>query len=125
VALKDLANRLGSGNTWHEGGFPEMSGEQQQWQWQWQQQQQWQQQHQWQRAREAGRQHSAQGMFAALCKGVDLGGGGEPVAFAGFKGEADGYRLQVAVLLSSLAWYGTSACFYPYPSACSSCLVYL
>jgi hypothetical protein len=26
VALKDLANRLGSGNTWHEGGFPEMSG---------------------------------------------------------------------------------------------------
>lgn len=27
VALKDLANRLGSGNTWHEGGFPEMSGD--------------------------------------------------------------------------------------------------
>jgi hypothetical protein len=26
VALKDLANRLGSGNIWHEGGFPEMSG---------------------------------------------------------------------------------------------------
>lgn len=26
VALKDLANRLGSGNMWHEGGFPEMSG---------------------------------------------------------------------------------------------------
>ena len=27
LALKDLANRLGSGNIWHEGGFPEMSGE--------------------------------------------------------------------------------------------------
>jgi hypothetical protein len=27
VALKDLANRLGSGNIWHEGGFPELSGE--------------------------------------------------------------------------------------------------
>lgn len=26
LALKDLANRLGSGNIWHEGGFPEMSG---------------------------------------------------------------------------------------------------
>jgi len=25
VALKDLANRLGSGNIWHEGGFPDMS----------------------------------------------------------------------------------------------------
>eukprot|EP00879_Flechtneria_rotunda_P019257 GHRR01020224.1.p1 GENE.GHRR01020224.1~~GHRR01020224.1.p1 ORF type:complete len:491 (+),score=161.24 GHRR01020224.1:176-1648(+) len=24
IALKDLANRLGSGNTWHEGGFPDM-----------------------------------------------------------------------------------------------------
>lgn len=27
VALKDLANRLGSGNTWHEGGFPTMSAD--------------------------------------------------------------------------------------------------
>jgi hypothetical protein len=27
VALKDLANRLGSGNIWHDGGFPELSGE--------------------------------------------------------------------------------------------------
>lgn len=25
IALKDLANRLGSGNIWHEGGFPDMS----------------------------------------------------------------------------------------------------
>src|SRR5512147_3153024 len=24
LALKDLANRLGSGNIWHEGGFPDM-----------------------------------------------------------------------------------------------------
>ena len=25
LALKDLLNRLGSGNLWHEGGFPDMS----------------------------------------------------------------------------------------------------
>lgn len=27
IALKDLANRLGSGNIWHEGGFPELSAD--------------------------------------------------------------------------------------------------
>jgi NADH dehydrogenase (ubiquinone) Fe-S protein 1 len=27
VAMKDLMNRLGSGNTWHEGGFPDMSAD--------------------------------------------------------------------------------------------------
>lgn len=27
IALKDLANRLGSGNLWHEGGFPDMSAD--------------------------------------------------------------------------------------------------
>uniref|UniRef100_A0A383VYH3 Uncharacterized protein n=1 Tax=Tetradesmus obliquus TaxID=3088 RepID=A0A383VYH3_TETOB len=27
IALKDLANRLGSGSTWHEGGFPELDAD--------------------------------------------------------------------------------------------------
>lgn len=27
LALKDLAHRLGSGNIWHEGGFPDMSAD--------------------------------------------------------------------------------------------------
>jgi NADH dehydrogenase (ubiquinone) Fe-S protein 1 len=27
LTAQDLANRLGSGNTWHEGGFPELDAD--------------------------------------------------------------------------------------------------
>lgn len=102
VALKDLANRLGSGNTWHEGGFPEMSGEQHQ---------------QWQQATAPGRQDSAQwpGLVGSALQWGSMYGLAAPAAYEGrglrekLCAGADG-MCRIALIKPGLLWDGIVAC---------------